>query len=193
MLDSYILHEIIKNGYQQFDRSSTLKTLLSLYTSGGGSPLTHFILSDLFKLWISIILRPPLSLSLIICVLLIFSPLLSQRKSYSRVLISLSAPWCVGREVKTCTIWDTAKAFMIVILPRAVSLLADQLFRMFFTLSIFLKKIASPEHTKTLYRQCKMRWKIWSYAMFGEFLIQMARGLSGGKDNQIFIADLISF
>ena len=29
--------------------------------------------------------------------------------------------------------------------------------------------------------------------MFGEFLIQMARGLSGGKDNQIFIADLISF
>ena len=37
MLDSYILHEIIKNGYQQFDRSSTLKTLLSLYTSGGGS------------------------------------------------------------------------------------------------------------------------------------------------------------
>ena len=37
MLDSHILHEIIKNGYRQFDRSSTLKTLLSLYTSGGGS------------------------------------------------------------------------------------------------------------------------------------------------------------
>ena len=68
------------------------------------------------------------------------SPLLSQRKSYSRVLISLCAPWCVGREIKTCTIWDTAKAFMIVILPRRVSLLTDQLFRMFFTPSIFSEK-----------------------------------------------------
>ena len=37
MLDSHILHEIMKNGYRQFDRSSTLKTLLSLYISGGGS------------------------------------------------------------------------------------------------------------------------------------------------------------
>ena len=68
------------------------------------------------------------------------SPLLSQRKSYSRVLISICAPWCVGREVKTCTIWDTAKAFMIVILPKRVSLPADQLLRLFFTLSIFSEK-----------------------------------------------------
>ena len=37
MLDIHILHEIIKNGYRQFDRSSTLRTLLSLYTSEGGS------------------------------------------------------------------------------------------------------------------------------------------------------------
>ena len=77
---------------------------------------------------------------MIISVILILFPLLSRRKSYSRVLISLSAPRCVWREVKTCTIWDTAKVFMIVILPRRLSLLADQLFRMFFILSIFFGK-----------------------------------------------------
>ena len=52
MFDTHILHEIIKNGYQKFDRSSTLETLV--YTSGGGSlemfPFTHFIFSDLLKL-----------------------------------------------------------------------------------------------------------------------------------------------
>ena len=33
----YFTRNYKKNEYQQFDRSSTLKTLLSLYTSGGGS------------------------------------------------------------------------------------------------------------------------------------------------------------
>ena len=82
---------------------------------------------------------------------------------------------------------------MIVILPRAVSLLADQLFRMFFTLSIFSEKNGIARTHQNALKVVQMRWKIWSYAMFGEFLIQMARGLSGGKDSQIFIADLISF
>ena len=76
----------------------------------------------------------------IICVLLILSLCFPRESHISRILISLSAPWCVGSEVKTCTIWDTAKAFMIVILPKRVSLPADQLLRLFFTLSIFSEK-----------------------------------------------------
>jgi len=35
-------------------------------------------------------------------------------------------------------------------------------------------------------------WKIWSYAMFEESLIQKARGLPRGRDSQLFMQTLLS-
>ena len=57
-----------------------------------------FNFNNSLKLWRSIIFSPPLLYSFIISVLLILSPLLSQRKSYQRQLISFITPGGDGKD-----------------------------------------------------------------------------------------------
>lgn len=141
----------MKNGYRLFDRSSTLKTLLSPYTSGGGSLREVSIYPLFVQQFIKALNIYHLEASFIVIIDHLcpfnFVPFAFPEKVIQQGIDFLN---CTLMRRKICTIWDIAKAFMIVILHRRVSLLADQLLRMFFTLSIFSEKMASPEHLRTL-------------------------------------------
>ena len=54
-----------------------------------------------------------------------------------------------------------------------------------------IKRTESLEHAKMLWRWSKMQWKIWNRVMFGEFLIQIVKDISGARDSQKFTAVLI--
>ena len=71
-------------------------------------------------------------------------------------LIFLTMSRGVGRDDIMYTIWDTDRVFMIVILPRRVSLLADQLSKIPFIFSIRIVTYQLVKVIRSLTNRCLM-------------------------------------